>query len=115
LKGGVAMLQSDHLFSRIFAVSDKARERLPRAGDLGQEGFRFHNITSVGDGILQKPWTIFRPNLLFVGCEGRPFQGHRRVYIDWKNRTRVTDDQFFAYLQMVRDFLTEVMSRELSN
>jgi hypothetical protein len=115
LKGGDAMLQSDHMFRRIVADSYKARDRLPRAGVLGQKGFRFHNITSVGDGVLQKPWTIFRSNILFVGCEGHHFRDNRDVDIEWKNRTRVTDDQLYAHLQMVRVFLAMVMSRELSN
>lgn len=49
LNGGGAVLQSDHMSRGILAVAHEARERLPKAGNLCQKGFGFHNITSVGD------------------------------------------------------------------
>jgi len=101
------MLESDHIFRRIVAASYKARERFFGAGAVRQKGFGFHNSTSVGDGVLQKPWTVFRSNLLFVGCEGHHFRGKRDVDIEWKNRTIVTDDQLYAHLQMVREIFGE--------
>jgi hypothetical protein len=54
LNGGGAVLQSDHMFRGILAAAHEARDRLPEAGDFCQKGFRFHNITSVGDVVTTK-------------------------------------------------------------
>jgi hypothetical protein len=68
------------MFGYFFAVLYKAWERFPVPRDFRQKGFRFHNITPVGDMISTKAQTKNQTQSSVRGLRGVPLSGHSQYH-----------------------------------